>query len=85
MLRLNIIQGIATCISTCIVTHFEAKSIPNLAFFLLKLISLLVLQKEETACVLKPDPISSGGKKYKGRSVTSEKNHTVSNLNISLF
>jgi len=35
--------------------------------------------------VLKPDPISSGGKKYKGRSVTSEKNHTVSNLNISLF
>ena len=24
-------------------------------------------------------------KKYKGRSVTSEKNHTVSNLNISLF
>jgi len=34
---------------------------------------------------LKPDPISSGGKKYKGRSVTSEKNHTVSNLNISLF
>ena len=35
--------------------------------------------------VLKQDPISSGGKKYKGRSVTSEKNHTVSNLNISLF
>ena len=35
--------------------------------------------------VLKPDPISSGEKKYKGRSVTSEKNHTVSNLNISLF
>ena len=34
---------------------------------------------------MKPDPISSGGKKYKGRSVTSEKNHTVSNLNISLF
>ena len=35
--------------------------------------------------VLKPDPISSGGKKYKGRSIASNKNHTVSNLNISLF
>ena len=58
-----------------------------LLFSLLELISLLILhKKKETVSVLKPDPISSGGgKKYKGRSIAYKKNHTVSNLNISLF